>query len=80
MEYVDGLPVDEYCRTHRLSIDERLDVFLQICAAVTYAHQHLVVHRDIKPSNILVTSIACRSCSTSASPGSSKRPTMRRRT
>jgi len=56
MEYVDGLPVDEYCRTHRLSIDERLDVFLQICAAVTYAHQHLVVHRDIKPSNILVTS------------------------
>ena len=56
MEYVDGLPVDDYCRTHRLSIDERLDVFLQICAAVTYAHQHLVVHRDIKPSNILVTS------------------------
>ncbi len=56
MEYVDGLPVDEYCRTHRLSIHERLDVFLQVCAAVTYAHQHLVVHRDIKPSNILVTS------------------------
>ena len=56
MEYVDGLPVDEYCRTHRLSIDERLQIFLQICAAVTYAHQHLVVHRDIKPSNILVTS------------------------
>ena len=56
MEYVDGLPVDEYCRTQRLSIDERLDVFLQICAAVMYAHQHLVVHRDIKPSNILVTS------------------------
>ena len=56
MEYVDGLPVDEYCRTRRLSIDERLQIFLQICAAVTYAHQHLVVHRDIKPSNILVTS------------------------
>jgi non-specific serine/threonine protein kinase/serine/threonine-protein kinase len=55
MEYVDGLPVDEYCRAHKLSIDERLQIFLQICAAVTYAHQHLVVHRDIKPSNILVT-------------------------
>jgi tetratricopeptide (TPR) repeat protein/tRNA A-37 threonylcarbamoyl transferase component Bud32 len=56
MEYVDGLPVDEYCQTHRLSIEERLQLFLAICAAVTYAHQHLVVHRDIKPSNILVTS------------------------
>lgn len=56
MEYVDGLPVDKYCQTRGLSIDERLQVFLQICAAVTYAHQHLVVHRDIKPSNILVTS------------------------
>ncbi len=55
MEYVDGLPVNEYCRTHELSIDDRLQIFLQICAALTYAHQHLVVHRDIKPSNILVT-------------------------
>ena len=56
MEYVDGLPVDEYCQTRRLSLDDRLEIFLQICTAVTYAHQHLVVHRDIKPSNILVTS------------------------
>ena len=55
MEYVDGLPVDDYCRTHHLSIDERLQIFGHICAAVIYAHQHLVVHRDIKPSNILVT-------------------------
>jgi eukaryotic-like serine/threonine-protein kinase len=55
MEYVDGQPIDAYCRTHQLSIDERLRLFRQVCAAVSYAHQHLVVHRDIKPSNILVT-------------------------
>ena len=55
MEYVDGLPIDEYCRTHALPIDARLQLFRQVCAAVSYAHQHLVVHRDIKPSNILVT-------------------------
>jgi non-specific serine/threonine protein kinase/serine/threonine-protein kinase len=55
MEYVDGLAIDEYCRTHQLPIDARLKLFLQVCAAVAYAHQHLVVHRDIKPSNILVT-------------------------
>lgn len=56
MEYVDGQPIDEYCRGHRLSIGDRLDLFRQVCAAVAYAHQNLVVHRDIKPSNILVTS------------------------
>ena len=47
-------PID-VLRRHALSIDERLRLFLQVCAAVSYAHQHLVVHRDIKPSNILVT-------------------------
>jgi serine/threonine protein kinase len=55
MEYVDGEPIDEYCRTHQVPIDQRLRLFRQVCAAVSYAHQHLVVHRDIKPSNILVT-------------------------
>jgi non-specific serine/threonine protein kinase/serine/threonine-protein kinase len=55
MEYVDGKPIDEYCRAGQLTIDQRLDLFRQVCAAVSYAHQHLVVHRDIKPSNILVT-------------------------
>jgi non-specific serine/threonine protein kinase/serine/threonine-protein kinase len=55
MEHVDGIPIDEYCRTHKLSVDARLNLFQQVCAAVAYAHQHLVVHRDIKPSNILVT-------------------------
>ena len=56
MEYVDGQPIDEYCRAHRLPIGDRLELFRQVCAAVAYAHQNLVVHRDIKPSNILVTS------------------------
>ena len=55
MEYVDGQPIDEYCRTHRLLIAKRLELFRQVCDAIAYAHQHLVVHRDIKPSNILVT-------------------------
>ena len=55
MEYVDGQPIDEYCRAHRLSLEQRLDLFRHVCGAVSYAHQHLVVHRDIKPSNILVT-------------------------
>ena len=55
MEHVDGLPIDEYCRTRRLPAEARLQLFRQVCAAVAYAHQHLVVHRDIKPSNILVT-------------------------
>jgi non-specific serine/threonine protein kinase/serine/threonine-protein kinase len=56
MEYVDGQRIDEYCRSHRLPILDRLDLFRQVCSAVVYAHQNLVVHRDIKPSNILVTS------------------------
>ncbi len=56
MEYVDGQPIDEYCRTQQLSVDQRVRLYRQVCAAVAYAHQHLVVHRDIKPSNILVTS------------------------
>ena len=55
MEYVDGLPIDAYCTTNQLSIDARLAVFRSVCAAVHYAHQHLVVHRDLKVSNILVT-------------------------
>ena len=55
MEYVDGEPIDQYCRTRQLALDQRLHLFRDVCAAVSYAHQHLVVHRDIKPSNILVT-------------------------
>ena len=55
MEYVDGQPIDDYCRAQRLSIEQRLGLFHSVCAAVFYAHQRLVIHRDIKPSNILVT-------------------------
>src|SRR5262249_11433822 len=56
MEYIEGQPIDEYCDHNRLSTVERLKLFRQVCAAVQYAHQNLVVHRDIKPGNILVTS------------------------
>jgi len=55
MELVEGLPVDDYCDRHRLTIDRRLELFQRICGAVQYAHQNLLVHRDIKPLNILVT-------------------------
>ena len=55
MEYIEGQAIDEYCDNQRLSTAARLELFRTVCAAVQYAHQHLVIHRDIKPSNILVT-------------------------
>ena len=55
MEVIDGQPIDLYCDERRLSIRERLELFLKILMAVHYAHQNLIVHRDLKPSNILVT-------------------------
>jgi serine/threonine protein kinase len=55
MEYIEGDRIDRYAEEHRLSISERLELFRQVCGAVSYAHQRLVVHRDLKPSNILVT-------------------------
>ncbi len=54
LEYVDGAPIDAWADARRLSVPERLKLFLQICSALSYAHGNLVVHRDIKPSNILV--------------------------
>jgi eukaryotic-like serine/threonine-protein kinase len=55
MELIDGQPITEYCVRHNLSIRDKLQLFLQVCAGVHYAHQHLIIHRDIKPQNILVT-------------------------
>ena len=55
MEYIDGLPITEYCDLQRLSLRARLELFNDVAAAVHYAHRNLVVHRDIKPSNVLVT-------------------------
>jgi serine/threonine protein kinase len=55
MELIEGLPIDQYCDTHKLPITERLKLFVQVCSAVQYAHRHLFIHRDIKPSNVLVT-------------------------
>jgi serine/threonine protein kinase/tetratricopeptide (TPR) repeat protein len=54
MEYVEGVPLTEYCKTQQCSIPERLRLFRSVCEAVLYAHQHAVIHRDLKPSNILV--------------------------
>jgi len=56
MEYVEGLPIDQYCERQALDITQRLQLFRQVCAAVSYAHRRAVIHRDLKTSNILVTS------------------------
>jgi serine/threonine-protein kinase len=55
LEYVDGVPIDQYCDSHSLSIAARLHLFLEVLAPVAHAHANLIVHRDIKPSNVLVT-------------------------
>lgn len=55
MEYVEGVPIDVYCDTHRLPTAERLTLFRTVCDAVAYAHDHQVIHRDLKPSNMLIT-------------------------
>lgn len=55
LEYIEGVPIDEYCRENNLSVSARIELFQHVCAAVHYAHQNLVIHRDLKPANILVT-------------------------
>ena len=56
MEYIDGTPIDRYCWSQSLPLEQRLRMFIAVCSAVEYAHNNLVVHRDIKPANILVAS------------------------
>jgi tetratricopeptide (TPR) repeat protein len=55
MEYVDGVPIHRFCEEKHLSLAQRLALFLRVCEAVQFAHQHFVVHRDLKPDNILVS-------------------------
>ena len=54
MEYIEGLPLIKFCETTNIQLNEKIALFLKICSAVSYAHQHLIVHRDLKPSNIVV--------------------------
>ena len=54
MEYADGVPIQQYCAGHSLSLRQRIELFRSVCAAVRFAHQNLVVHRDLKPDNIFV--------------------------
>lgn len=55
MEYIEGLPVNDYCQNKRLSIKEILELFVTVCEAVQFAHQNLIVHRDLKPEHVLIT-------------------------
>ena len=56
MEYIHGLPIDQYCHANGLGVTGRLRLFLEICDAISFLHRKLILHRDLKPSNILVTS------------------------
>ena len=57
MEYVDGLPITDYCDRKKLEIRDRLKLFIRVCEGVQHAHQKAIIHRDLKPSNILVTEV-----------------------
>ena len=60
LEYVDGQAIDAYCDRRRLTVNDRVRLFLQVCEAVEYAHLRRVIHRDLKPSNIFVSTTAPR--------------------
>jgi serine/threonine protein kinase/tetratricopeptide (TPR) repeat protein len=57
MEFVSGLPITDYCDKHKLSVEQRLELFTQVCEGVQHAHQKAIIHRDLKPSNILVSEV-----------------------
>jgi serine/threonine-protein kinase len=54
MQYIEGEPLDEWCAKRNLGTRERIELFITVCEAVEYAHEHLIIHRDLKPANILV--------------------------
>jgi eukaryotic-like serine/threonine-protein kinase len=57
MEYVPGLPINDYCDQKKLKIKERLELFVKVCEGVQHAHQKAIIHRDLKPANILVAEV-----------------------
>jgi serine/threonine protein kinase/Tol biopolymer transport system component len=57
MEYVAGVPITAYCDRHKLTVRQRMELFIQVCEGVQHAHQKAIIHRDLKPSNILVTEV-----------------------
>ncbi len=57
MEYVPGLPITDFCDEHRLTIKQRLELFMRVCEGVQHAHQKAIIHRDLKPSNVLVEEV-----------------------
>ncbi len=57
MEYITGVPITKYCDLHKMTVPERLELFVQVCEGVQHAHQKAIIHRDLKPSNILVSEV-----------------------
>jgi serine/threonine protein kinase len=57
MEYVAGIPITDYCDKHKLTVRQRMELFVRVCEGVQHAHQKAIIHRDLKPSNILVSEV-----------------------
>ncbi|MGI9243329.1 MAG: protein kinase domain-containing protein [Verrucomicrobiales bacterium] len=72
MELVRGVPITRFCKEHRLDLEERLTLFIEVCGAVQHAHQKGIIHRDLKPSNVLVSDAETVTGESSTSTGRSK--------